>query len=125
MLQPLQKKVLILLGWFFILLSVIGILVPILPTTPFLILALALFANSSPKFHQMLLNNRRFGPVLRQWEENKTVTRHIKIRATLLILVSFSLSIFLVQQSLILQTMLVIIASILLVYIWRLKEGKS
>ena len=120
--KNMQKKLLMLLGWFFVLLSAIGLLLPILPTTPFLILALALFANSSPRFHQMLLNNRWFGPVLKQWEENKTVTRSIKLRAILLVLVSFPVSIFLVREYLILQVMLIAIASILLFYISRLKE---
>ena len=120
--KNMQKKLVMLLGWFFILLSVIGLLLPILPTTPFLILALTLFANSSPKFHQMLLNHRWFGPVLNQWEDNKTVTRPIKIRAVLLVLFSFAISIFLVREYWMLQVMLVIIASILLFYICRLKE---
>lgn len=119
----LQKKLLMLLGWFFVLLSAIGILLPILPTTPFLILALALFANSSPRFHQALINNRWFGAILKQWEENRTVSRRIKTRATLLVLASFSFSIFLLQGNLILQAMLILIAVILLVYIWRLKEA--
>jgi len=123
--KNMQKNLLMLLGWFFVLLSVIGLLLPILPTTPFLILALALFANSSPKFHQMLLNNQWFGPVLKQWEDNKTVTRSIKIRAILLVLISFSISIFLVREYWMLQIMLLIIASILLYYIWRLKEEYS
>jgi len=120
--QKMQKKLLILLGWFFVLLSALGLLLPILPTTPFLILALALFANSSPKFHQMLLNNRWFGEVLKQWEENRTVTRAIKNRATLLVIISFSVSIFLVREYWILQVMLATIASVLLFYVWRLKE---
>lgn len=123
--KNMQQKILILLGLFFILLSAIGLLLPILPTTPFLILALALFSNSSPKFHQMLLSNRWFGPILKQWEENKTVTRSIKIRATLLVLLSFSVSIFLVREYWMLQVMLVTIASILLFYIWCLKEEEN
>lgn len=120
-----QKKFLILLGWFFVALSAIGLVLPLLPTTPFLILALALFANSSPKFHQMLLNNRWFGAVLKRWEENRTVTRRIKIKATALILISFPVSIFLVRNYWSLQALLIIIASILLFYIWRLKEEEN
>ena len=123
--QALQKKLMVLLGWFFILLSAVGVLVPILPTTPFLILALTIFANSSPRFHQMLLDNRWFGPILKGWEETKTVTRRIKLRATFLVLISFSLSTFLVRYSWVLQIMLVTIAVILLVFIWRLKETST
>ncbi len=123
--KNMQQKLLILLGWFFVLLSAIGLLLPILPTTPFLILALALFAKSSPRFHTMLLNNRWFGAILKQWEENKTVTRSIKIRAALLVLVSFPVSIFLVREFWLLQIMLITLASILLFYIWRLKEEEN
>ena len=123
--KEVKKKLLMLLGWFFVLLSAIGLLLPILPTTPFLILALALFANSSPKFHQMLLENRWFGDILKQWEDNKTVTRLIKIKATILVLISFSFSIFLVRESGILQIMLMLIAVILLFYISRLKESPA
>ncbi len=120
--KNMQQKLLILLGWFFVLLSAIGLLLPILPTTPFLILALALFAKSSPRFHAMLLNNHWFGTILKQWKENKTVTRSIKVRAVLLVLVSFPVSLFLVREYWGLQAMLITIASILLFFIWRLKE---
>ena len=120
--QFLQKNLLIFLGWFFILLGAIGVLLPVLPTTPFLVLALALFANSSPRFHQMLLNNRWFGAILKQWDESKTVSRPIKKRASVLLLISFTLSIVLLQGNLWLQLMLVAIAVIFLVFIWQLKE---
>lgn len=123
--QRLQKKLLIALGWFFILLGAIGVLLPILPTTPFLILALALFANSSPRFHQMLLNNRWFGGTLKQWDESKTISRRIKIRASLLLLVSFSISIALLQGRMGLQIMLMVIAIALLLFIWQLKEQRE
>ena len=87
-----------------------------------MILALACFARSSPRFHAMLLANRWFGSTLRQWEENKTVSRNTKIRATLFMIVSFSISIALVSPRAGLQLMLVVIAVVLFVFIWRLKE---
>ncbi len=117
-----QKNSFILLGWVFVLLGAIGVLIPILPTTPFLILALALFAKSSPKFHLMLLDNRWLGKILRQWEEEKTVSRRIKYRASALILLSFSLSIAILQDHFALQSMLIVIAIICLFFIWKLKE---
>lgn len=57
----------------------IGIVLPGLPTTPFLLLAAACFARSSPRFHKKLLDNKVFGPVIRDWEENRTIPGKAKI----------------------------------------------
>ena len=121
--QIIKNQFLILLGWFFVLLGVIGIPLPILPTTPFLIVALALFSKSSPRFHQMLLDNKWFGPGLKQWEETKTLARKAKQRATFLIIFTFAISIGILYEKLYLQLMLVVIAVTLLFFIWRIKES--
>ena len=118
----LKKQLYIFLGCFFVLVGAIGALFPILPTTPFLLLALALFANSSPRFHQALLNNRWFGATLRQWEEKKTVSQQVKLRAGLLIILSFSVSIFFMRRYIEIQIILVVTAFISLFFIWMLKE---
>ncbi|MDQ7004891.1 MAG: YbaN family protein [Ghiorsea sp.] len=120
--QRFKNHILIIIGWFFVLLGLVGVLLPILPTTPFMIIAAGLFSRSSPRFHQMLLNNRWFGEVLRNWEEHGVVSRHIKMRATLLIALTFFISITILYQHLGLQLMLVGIAFILLFFLWRLKE---
>ncbi len=120
--QLLKKHILVVLGWFFVLLGLIGVVLPVLPTTPFMIVAAALFAKSSPRFHQMLLNNRWFGAVLRDWEERGVVNRRIKVRATALIALTFSISIAILYQHLGLQLILLSIALILLFFLWRLKE---
>ena len=114
---------LISLGHFFVLLATIGIFIPLLPTTPFLLIALSLYANNSSKCHQILLNNRWFGSILKQWDKNKTVSRSIKFRASIIIMTSFSVSIFFLQQRIGLQFMLIILAIILLISIWRLNES--
>ncbi len=118
----LQKHLFIILGWFFIGLAGLGVILPILPTTPFLILALALFSKSSPRFHQMLLNSPRFGPVLKEWEEKKTLSRHTKYKAFFLIIIAFSVSVAIVNDRIQLQLLLVGIAVILMFFIWRIKE---
>ena len=117
-LQPL----LLVLGLFFVVLGVIGVFLPILPTTPFLIVALALFSRSSPRFHQMLLNNHWFGPTLRQWEEHRTLARATKYKATGLIVLAFTTSIILVRHDIRLQIMLALLAPVLLFFMWRIKE---
>ena len=118
----LQNHLLIVLGWLFIGLGIVGILLPVLPTTPFLIVALALFSKSSPRFHQMLLNNAWFGPVLKQWEENKTLSRKTKYKASFLIIIVFAGSIAIFNDKLGLQLSLIGLAVVLLFFIWRIKE---
>ncbi len=123
--KQIKKYLLILLGLLFVALGIIGALMPILPTTPFLLLALACFANSSPHFHQMLLNNRWFGGILRQWEESHSITRASKIKAMILIVLTFGLSIWILEERLILQLGLLMMGIILLTFLWKLKEPEE
>ena len=123
--RHLKKYLLILLGLLFVALGIIGVVLPILPTTPFLILALACFANSSPRFHHQLLNNRYFGAALQQWEASHTITRDTKVKAMLIIVFTFALSVGVLHGRLPLQLGLLTLGSILLVFIWRLKEASA
>jgi len=121
--QGIKQKFMIALGWFFVILGIIGALLPVMPTTVFLIIALGIFSKSSPRFHKMLLNNKYFGEDLRRWEQTKSISRQSKKKATLVIIVSFGLSIAILHGRLGLQTMLLVLASVLLLIIWRLKES--
>ena len=121
----LHHHLLIVLGWLFIALGVIGIVLPILPTTPFLIVALALFSKSSPRFHRMLLNNAWFGPILKQWEESKTLSRKTKYKASCLIILFFAISVLMIENTIQIQLLLIVLAVVLLFFIWRIKEQRS
>ena len=123
MTRSLKQSIFIILGCFFFILGSIGILVPILPTTPFMILAAACFAESSPRFHKMLLNNRWFGEDLRRWECHKTMKRTTKKRASWVIVFSFSLSIGILLGHTILQLLLLCTALILLYFLWKITES--
>ncbi|MDF1589011.1 MAG: YbaN family protein [Gammaproteobacteria bacterium] len=112
-------------GWLFVILGVIGAFVPLLPTTPFLIVALACFANSSPRFHSMLLNNKWFGPPLAQWERSHTIRRTVKFKVMALIIATFVISILVLSGRVGLQLMLVCLCLILLTFVWRLKESED
>lgn len=120
--NSLQNQIYIFLGWFFVVLGTIGAVLPVLPTTPFLILALALFARSSPRFHGMLLNNRWFGPTLKQWEESKTLDRKIKLKALFLIFITFAISISIVESGFLFKLILASLGVGVSIYIWRIKE---
>ena len=73
-----KKCILISLVWFCVGLAFIGTFVPGIPTTIFLIIALWAFAKSSKKFHAWLLNHKRFGSILRNWETHKVVPKRAK-----------------------------------------------
>lgn len=119
-----KHYLLISLGWLFVILGIIGAMLPLLPTTPFLILALGCFAESSSRFHKMLLNNEWFGPPLAQWEETHTISRESKHKATVLIALTFGISIAILHGRIGLQIMLVGIGLIILWFIYRLEESK-
>ena len=67
------------LGWGFFALGLIGAFLPVLPTTPFMLLALIMFAKSSERFHQWLYHHRIFGPPLQKWHEHRVISSKAKI----------------------------------------------
>lgn len=75
----LKRSILIILGSLCFVLGVIGIFLPVLPTTPFLLLAAGLYARSSNRFYVWLLNNRWFGSYIRNYREGKGIPRKQKI----------------------------------------------
>lgn len=83
-------------GWLSFGLGVIGVVLPLLPTTPFMLLAAACFSRSSERFHRWLLNNRVFGKIIRDWESERAMDKTIKIRVLILVAITFSISIYVV-----------------------------
>lgn len=66
------------LGVLFLALGAVGAVLPLLPTTPFVLLAAGCFARSSPRMHAWLLQSTLFGPVLRNWEQNRCMPRNAR-----------------------------------------------
>ena len=81
------------LGTLFVLLGMMGLFLPVLPTTPFLLLAAACYARSSRRIFNWLLNHPHFGPLIREWREHRSMPYRAKRMALLLIALSFGLSI--------------------------------
>ena len=78
----------------FLLLGGIGVVLPLLPTTPFVILAAACFARSSPRMHGWLLHSELFGPMLRDWEANRCISYKVKWLALFMMAVVGGISIW-------------------------------
>ena len=81
------------MGLLFLLLGGIGVVLPLLPTTPFVLLAAACFAKSSPRLHGWLLRSELFGPTLQDWEKNQCISRRVKILAITMMIVVGGISI--------------------------------
>ncbi len=94
----LSRYVLIGLGSFFLGLGILGVFLPVLPTTPFVLLAAACYARSSERLHRWLLENRVLGPDIRQWDETRSIRLRAKIMAILLIVASFSFTIYVLEE---------------------------
>ena len=89
-----QRTILIAFGLLSVGLAVLGMFLPVLPTTPLLLLALACFARSSERLHGWLLSHSTFGPVLTNWHETRSMPRRAKIGAIASIVVVGGMSVF-------------------------------
>ena len=86
------------LGFVFLGIAALGIFLPLLPTTPFVLLAAACFAKSSERMHRWILANGTFGPMVRDWEEKRCISRRVKVIAITSMLVVGGVSIFQVLE---------------------------
>ncbi|RTZ16399.1 DUF454 domain-containing protein [Vibrio aquaticus] len=102
-----------------LILGIIGIFLPLLPTTPFILLSSACFMRSSPRFHRWLHQHPTFGPILDNWQQNRAVTSTVKTRGSLWIIASFTFSIWFVPHFW-LKIMLVVMLVVLLSWFIRL-----
>ncbi|RZA18161.1 MAG: DUF454 domain-containing protein [Proteobacteria bacterium] len=93
--SPFVRFVLVTFAVVCLILGIVGIFIPLLPTTPFLLLAAACYARSSVRFYNSLMNHRRLGPPLRDWKENRSISRKNKIIAVSLIAITLVPSILL------------------------------
>ena len=111
-----KRIILISLGWLCVGLGFVGVFVPGIPTTIFLIIALWAFTKSSEKLRYWLLNHKRFGPILNNWQEHKVVPRRAKI--LMVVLMSLAVILFYYSlQSLILTIGLIIILVSVAIYV--------
>jgi len=114
-----KRIILISLGWLCVGLGFVGVFVPGIPTTIFLIIALWAFTKSSKKLRYWLLNHKRFGPILNNWQEHKVVPRRAKI--LMVVLMSLAVILFYYSlQSLILTIGLIIILVSVAIYVLSL-----
>ena len=96
--RNLKKKLYINFGFLAVALAIVGVFIPGLPTVPFLLVALFCFERSSKKYHDMIMNNKYFGPVLQDYYSGKGLTSSVKIKAILFLSCGMIFSIYKIQN---------------------------
>jgi Uncharacterized protein conserved in bacteria len=120
-----MKYVLTALGIISLGLGILGIFLPLLPTTPFLLLSAILFSRSSKRLHVWLLNHKVFGKYISDFQEHKTIPLRVKIYSTTLLWLTILCSvIFVVNEKLWLQILLIAIATGVTIHILSYKTKK-
>ena len=121
------RLVLVFIGTVSLVLGLIGIILPLLPTTPFLLLSAACYARSSDRFYNGLLANRVFGPPIKEWRDYRSVAKRTKLTSIIIIIISFGITIVLVLDTPVAKIILSAVALgliiILLLLPTRTKKG--
>jgi uncharacterized membrane protein YbaN (DUF454 family) len=101
-------------------LGIVGLFMPVLPTTPFLLLAAACYARASSRFYNWLLNNRTFGPTIREWRRYRSIPYRTKLTAIALMAVTLTTSIVFFVRSPALRVALAVLGVLLAVWMYRI-----
>jgi len=115
------KVLLIATGTFFIGLGIVGIFVPVLPTTPFLLISATLYAKSSKSFYNWLVNNKILGRYIKNYREGKGIPLKLKIITIVLLWITIGCSAIFAIDIFWVRVMLVIIAIGVTIHIIRIK----
>lgn len=120
----LKKYSYIIVGGIAVVLGTIGIFLPVLPTVPFLLLALFCFGKSSPKCYNYIINNRYFGKTIKDYHEGKGVSLAVKIKAIIFLSVGIAFSIY-KMQSLHLRIFLIVVWIAVSIHIMMIKNKNN
>ena len=119
--ETLLKGILIVSGTFFLVLGIIGIFIPILPTTPFLLLAAACYARGSKKFYNWLIKNKWLGEYIKNYQEGRGIPLTVKIISIILLWITIIFSTIIIIPNYFIQIILIIIAIGVTIHILTIK----
>lgn len=120
-----MRILLISLGFIFIGFGFAGIFIPVLPTTPFLLLSAAIFAKSSPKFYNWLIQNRWFGSYINNFREGKGITVKSKVISITFLWFTIFISVYFFVTHIYIVISLIAIALAVSTYLICIKTQKN
>ena len=115
-----KQAVYLIIGTLALVLGAIGLFLPVLPTTPFVILAAACYLRSSKRMHAWILQSRLFGETIENFQAGRGLKRATKIRALVLMWATISISAFFFVDQLIFRGAMFLVAAGVTVYLLRL-----
>lgn len=118
--SPAMRLLFVTLGTLFVFLGIAGALLPVLPTTPFMLLAAACYARASSRFYNWLLNNPTFGPAILEWRRHRSIPWRVKLTAIALMATTMSFSIVFFVPWPELQVALALFGLLLATYLYRI-----
>lgn len=113
-----RKLIYLVIGFISLGLGVLGLFLPILPTTPFAILSAYLFSKSSERCHQWLLSQPLLGPLIINWERDGVIRLKAKIWSTSLLIPLFTYTLIFVKVSIYIKMIVTLIGLCVLTFIW-------
>lgn len=122
--SPTVRWTFLIVGWIFFVLGLIGALLPVMPTAPFILLAAGCWARSSKRFHFWLINHKFFGKFVRDWERNRAVPRYAKWLASIMMAASTAMMFYRLPQDLQwLAWGLAVVCTGVAIYLFRLPDA--
>ena len=119
------KYILAILGLISLFLGILGIFLPLIPTTPFLLLSATLFMKSSKRLYNWLMNHKYLGGYLKNYLEHKAISTKTKISTISFLWIAITTSIILVAEKLIIKILLLAIAIAVTIHILSFKSNKE
>jgi len=117
--SPFVRVLLIGFGSVALALGFVGVFLPVLPTTPFILLAAACFARSSPRFYRLLMTNKYMGPYLKAWRLERRIPLNAKVLATIMIVATLVPSALFIIPVPAVKILVLVVGGSVLAYIWK------
>jgi uncharacterized protein len=120
-----KKSMLTIIGTISILVGIVGIIIPLIPTTPLLLLGAACWFRASKKLHHRLINNKWLGPYIRQYQDGLGIPFKTKVYVISIMWISISISAFFIIPIVWAKILLFLIAASITWYISSIKTLKT
>lgn len=123
--NPVVRHLLFFFGWVTFVLGIIGLLLPVVPTSPFMILSAVCFLRSSPRFYHWLTDHPVFGIYVRYYLSGEGMPERVKLTAITLLWIMMLVTALLIIEQEWLSTLLLSIAMLVSIYIVGLPEPEE